>query len=43
MQLKTIFNRVTNYKPFVVESAELVSARNWNAALFVAILHEKTP
>ena len=24
MQLKTIFNRVTNYKPFVVESAELV-------------------
>lgn len=23
MQLKTIFNRVTNYKPFVVQSVEL--------------------
>ncbi len=27
MQLKTIFNRVTKYKPFVVESAELVRAK----------------
>ena len=24
MQLKTIFNRVTNYKPFVVEHVELI-------------------
>ena len=25
MQLKTIFNRITNYKPFVVSHAELIA------------------